>query len=277
MKSGIDYFPLDVALDEKFELIEAEFGLTGFGVVVKLLQKIYGGQGYYAEWTKEVALLFAKKVGVGGNAVSEIVTASIERGIFDKTLYDKYHILTSKGIQKRYFEAVGRRKSVEIERAYLLVNVTDFIKNVNILSKNANIFSKNADISRQSKVEESRVKESKVNGGNARTREGTPLERFLERWQVNSNAIGNYSGGKLAGIDWDRVSEKTEQSADILQKHKDIGFFIRNYEEILDGKFDDLAYRKRGSRVTDDALEARRREYDEMKMKRRGNGSADET
>ena len=217
MKSGIDYFPLDVALDEKFELIEAEFGLTGFGVVVKLLQKIYGGQGYYAEWTKEVALLFAKKVGVGGNAVSEIVTASIERGIFDKTLYDKYHILTSKGIQKRYFEAVGRRKSVEIERAYLLVNVTDFIKNVNILSKNANIFSKNADISRQSKVEESRVKESKVNGGNARTREGTPLERFLERWQVNSNAIGNYSGGELAGIDWDRVSEKTEQSADILQ------------------------------------------------------------
>ena len=277
MKSGIDYFPLDVALDEKFELIEAEFGLTGFGVVVKLLQKIYGGQGYYVEWTKEVALLFAKKVGVGGNAVSEIVTASIERGIFDKTLYDKYHILTSKGIQKRYFEAVGRRKSVEIERAYLLVNVTDFIKNVNILSKNANIFSKNADISRQSKVEESKVKESKVNGGNARTREGTPLERFLERWQVNSNAIGNYSGGKLAGIDWDRVSEKTEQSADILQKHKDIGFFIRNYEEILDGKFDDLTYRKRTSRVTDDALEARRREYDEMKMKRRGNGSADKT
>lgn len=54
MKSGIDYFPLDVALDEKFELIEAEFGLTGFGVVVKLLQKIYGGQGYYVEWTKEV-------------------------------------------------------------------------------------------------------------------------------------------------------------------------------------------------------------------------------
>ena len=115
----------------------------------------------------------------------------------------------------------------------------------------------------------------RVNGGNARTREGTPLERFLERWQVNSNAIGNYSGGKLAGIDWDRVSEKTEQSADILQKHKDIGFFIRNYEEILDGKFDDLTYRKRTSRVTDDALEARRREYDEMK--RRGNGSADET
>ena len=84
MKGGIDYFPLDVTLDEKFELIEAEYGLTGFGVVVKLLQRIYGGQGYYIEWTNEVALLFAKRIGLreGGIAVSEIVAASVKRGIF---------------------------------------------------------------------------------------------------------------------------------------------------------------------------------------------------
>ena len=42
IKNGVDYFPLDVHLDKKFELIEAEFGLTGFAVVVKLLQRIYG-------------------------------------------------------------------------------------------------------------------------------------------------------------------------------------------------------------------------------------------
>lgn len=244
MKSGIDYFPLDVTLDEKFELIEAEFGLTGFGVVVKLMQKIYGGQGYYVEWTKEVALLFAKRIGVGGNAVSEIVSASIERGIFDKTLYDKYQILTSKGIQKRYFEAVSRRKSVEVERAYLLVDATLFSKNVVVSDKNVNIFEKNADISQQSRVEESRVKESrveksKVEYSNARTREDTPLERFLRRWEINSNSIGNYSGGKLAGMDWDAVSEKTALSVKILQRRKDIGFFIKHYEEILDGAFDD--------------------------------------
>ncbi len=43
MKDGIPYFPLDCELDSKFELIEAEFGLQGFAVVVKLLQRIYGG------------------------------------------------------------------------------------------------------------------------------------------------------------------------------------------------------------------------------------------
>lgn len=160
-KSGIDYFPLDVILDEKFDLIEAEYGLTGFGVIVRLLQEIYGKAGYYIEWTTEVALLFARKVGLGGNVVSEIVEASIRRGMFDREKYDKYHVLTSRGIQKRYFEAVSRRKVLEVDENILLVNVALLCPNVDIRAKNVNIFSENANIPKQSKVEERRVKESK--------------------------------------------------------------------------------------------------------------------
>lgn len=160
-KSGIDYFPLDVTLNAKFELIEAEFGLTGFGVVVHLLQEIYGKAGYYIEWTEEVALLFARKVGLGGSVVSEIIEASIRRGMFDKEKYDKYHVLTSKGIQERYFEAVSRRKTLEVDYNILLVDVAQISPNVYISAKNVNIFSKNADIERQSKVEKSRVEKSK--------------------------------------------------------------------------------------------------------------------
>lgn len=73
----------------------------------------------------------------------------------------------------------------------------------------------------------------------ARTREDTPLERFLKRWGVNSNAIGNYSGGKLAGIDWEKVSAKVEQSA-FLKQQKAIGFYIEHYADILDGRYDDF-------------------------------------
>ena len=160
-KSGIDYFPLDVTLNAKFELIEAEFGLTGFGVIVRLLQEIYGKAGYYIEWTEEVALLFARKVGLGGSVVSEIIEASIRRGMFDKEKYDKYHVLTSKGIQERYFEAVSRRKTLEVDYNILLVDVAQILPNVYISAKNVNIFSKNADIERQSKVEKSRVEKSK--------------------------------------------------------------------------------------------------------------------
>lgn len=162
MNNGINYFPLNVHLDDKFELIEAEFGLKGFAIVVKLFQKIYGQQGYYCEWSEDVALLFGKNVGLGGDAVSEIVRAAIKRGIFDSELYDKYQILTSRGIQERYFEAVSRRKEVEVRKEYLLIKVDQIYKNVRILNENVNISSKNVNISEQKKVEESKVKEKKV-------------------------------------------------------------------------------------------------------------------
>lgn len=162
MNNGINYFPLNVHLDDKFELIEAEFGLKGFAIVVKLFQKIYGQQGYYCEWTEDVALLFGKNVGLGGDAVYEIVRAAIKRGIFDSELYDKYQILTSRGIQERYFEAVSRRKEVEVRKEYLLIKVDQIYKNVRILNENVNISSKNVNISEQKKVEESKVKEKKV-------------------------------------------------------------------------------------------------------------------
>lgn len=162
MNNGINYFPLNVHLDDKFELIEAEFGLKGFAIVVKLFQKIYGQQGYYCEWTEDVALLFGKNVGLGGDAVSEIVRAAIKRDIFDSELYDKYQILTSRGIQERYFEAVSRRKEVEVRKEYLLIKVDQIYKNVRILNENVNISSKNVNISEQKKVEESKVKEKKA-------------------------------------------------------------------------------------------------------------------
>lgn len=76
-------------------------------------------------------------------------------------------------------------------------------------------------------------------GESARTREDTPIERFLDRWGINSNAIGNYSGGRLAGIDWDRLSERVQRS-EFLQQQKAIGFYIAHYADIIDGKYDDI-------------------------------------
>ena len=160
-KQGLDYFPLDTVFDTNMELIEAEYGLTGFAVVVKLWQKIYAECGYYCEWTDEVALLFAKRNNVGGNAVSEIITAAIKRGIFDKDLYDKYSILTSSGIQKRYFGAVNRRVQIEIKEEYLLVPYTQNTENVDKNEINVNTNEVNVNINPQTKVKDKKVEEIK--------------------------------------------------------------------------------------------------------------------
>lgn len=155
-KKGIDYFPLDVVLDDDLRLIEAEFKLKGFAVVVKLYQKIYGGFGYYCEWTKEVALLFSDEVRLGRNVVSEIVEASFRRGIFDRDIFEKFGVLTSRGIQKRYLDAVSRRKKIELIKEYLLLTIPEIRDIVGDNSINVNINSINVDINSQSKVKESK-------------------------------------------------------------------------------------------------------------------------
>lgn len=195
MNNGIPYFPLDVHLDDKIELIEAEFGLTGFAVVVKLFQKIYGGQGYYCEWTNDVALLFSRSVGLGCNVVSEIVSAAVRRGIFDKDIFDKYQVLTSRGIQKRYFEAVSRRKNVEAKKAYLLIKLDQKYENVNILSGNADILKENADRNGQRKEEKRKVKERRAEKTKAEERDGgaaahsKELQRVIVRYEENISPI----------------------------------------------------------------------------------------
>lgn len=161
-KVGLEYFPFDVYLDNKIKLIEAEFGLIGFAVIVKLWQKIYAERGYYCEFDEEVALLFADEIKVGVGTVSEIVRAAIKRGIFQKELYDKYRVLTSHGIQSRYTEATIRRVRVELEEKYLLLGAHEIKGNVDIIGKNVCRNEKNVYINQQSKVEESKVKKSKV-------------------------------------------------------------------------------------------------------------------
>lgn len=155
-KSKLDWFKLDCQTDDKIALIEAEFGLIGFAVVVKLWQKIYGAEGYYCEWNEDVALVFAKKINASAGAVSEIVARCIKRGIFDEGMYKKFGILTSHGIQARYFDAVSRRKYIEAEKRYLLLCNTQKSADADSSSKNVDISSENADINSQRRREKKR-------------------------------------------------------------------------------------------------------------------------
>jgi hypothetical protein len=161
-KVGLDYFPLDTVLDTKFELIEAEFGLQGFAIIVKLLQKIYREFGYYCEWDTEVALLFSKRNNVGCNVVSETISSAIKRGIFDKAIYDKYHILTSEDIQVRYISAKRANFSI-IKNEYLLISVPENEVSATKTPVSVTKTDVNVETMPQSKVEERKPNNSKVN------------------------------------------------------------------------------------------------------------------
>lgn len=159
-KYHLDWFKMDVAMDTKIELLEAEFGLKGFAIFVKLLQRIYGGQGYYCEWNEEVRLLFSRRVGEGCNLVSEVVDSAIKRGLFDQTLYEKYSILTSEGIQERYLDAINKRGSIEMKKEYLLVHGAQNLKNVVINSINDNKNLINNVKNTQNRIEQNRTEKN---------------------------------------------------------------------------------------------------------------------
>lgn len=164
VKEGLDYFELDCQLDDKIKLIQAEYGLKGFAVVVKLFQKIYGEHGYYCEWNDDTILLFMSENGLGSEnktLIKGITEACIRRGLFSEKLYEDYRILTSPGIQERYMNAVSRRESVKMKKAYLLVNVDQNNISVDINQINVYRNEENVDRNTQSREEKSREEKSK--------------------------------------------------------------------------------------------------------------------
>jgi hypothetical protein len=148
IKQGLDYFPLDVDTDDKVELIEAKHGIVGFGVIIKLYQKIYK-EGYYLNWNEETSLLFSKRINVNINIINDVITDCLQYNLLDKTLFNTYKILTSEGIQKRYLGAVERRKEVFLCKKYINVDIKKINVNINWINNNN---------STQSKVKESKVK-----------------------------------------------------------------------------------------------------------------------
>lgn len=139
-KVGIDYFPFDVDFfnDEKIEFTSARFGIKGEIIAIRLLCKIYRS-GYYTNWNEDECTLLAKRAGDGitPTLVSDIVKELAKRGFFEKSLFDRFNILTSKGIQKRYFEITSRYKQVDVFKEYLLINL-EFRDNANIITINVN-------------------------------------------------------------------------------------------------------------------------------------------
>ncbi len=155
IKTGLDYFPLDVNLEDKVELIEAEFGLQAFAIIIKLWQKIYQN-GYYIQWDKDNVLLFSRRVNSELTYINSVINSCLIRNIFNAELFEKYSILTSSGIQKRYFNACiqAKRKNIKLIKEFCLIN-SEFTR------VNSEFIEFTTEFSTQSKVKEKKVNEIK--------------------------------------------------------------------------------------------------------------------
>lgn len=163
-RKGFDYFPLSVDFydDDKITLMMAVYGITGAYITIRLLAKIYKDNGYYLEWNEDIAKVFATRVNIGDKQIThslviDIVNELVKRDFFDKVIFNRFSVLTSRGIQTRYAKICkqARRKDWEILSKYnLSEEEADFSEEKAIFSEK---ISKSVVEEIQSKVKESKV------------------------------------------------------------------------------------------------------------------------
>ena len=131
-KDGVDYWNIDVDFfqDKKIRLIRGEFGVKGVYITILLLNEIYRTGGYYKKWDDDDCLLMSDSSGVAGDCspelIAEVVQGLLRRSFFDRGVFERFHVLTSDGIQRRFLHMVGNsRESIHIIQEYFLLNTSD--------------------------------------------------------------------------------------------------------------------------------------------------------
>ena len=198
IKTGLDYFPLDTNLDEKFEMIEAEHGLIGFAIIIKLFQEIYKN-GYYCTFDKKHKLLFCKRNNVDINNLNAIINSAVEWNMFTEKVYNVYNILTSAGIQKQYLNITERRKEVIINKNIWLIDNKEL--NANIIEIDDDIIPINTDIGTQSKGK---------GKGKGKVNRETPQSATLQF--LFANIKSNFTEKELINCEKDFIGHWTEKS-----------------------------------------------------------------
>lgn len=171
-KQGLDYFTCDVNMyqDIKIRKLIRYKGVQAVSVYQILLCQIYA-VGYYLKWDDDLPFIISEVSDLQEDYINDVISYALSIGLFDQTVYDENKVLTSHGIQERFFDfcSVAKRK-VSSDTPYLLVD----LKGKSVLSSKKDIISEqtivfpeetivnpeetqiNSEISTQSKVKESK-------------------------------------------------------------------------------------------------------------------------
>lgn len=125
-KQGIDYSGWSVDIfdgDKKIDKLLDAKGWKGFGIYFFLCQRAYKVNGYFYEWGYDDCATTARRMGGGisSGTVKETVDYCLQVDLFDKGLFDRWGILTSRGIQRRFWAVLSERRSKTVYGEYWLL------------------------------------------------------------------------------------------------------------------------------------------------------------
>ena len=226
-KQGIDYFPIDCQFDDKIEMYLIEKGGAGLGVLVTLWQMIYANEGYYITNNRDLHLLIKKRIDIDINEVSDCINVCLSRCIFDKSIHKKYEVLTSKAIQKRYFDAAKKKKSVSVCVDYLIKGIDSCDNWVNVSGNATNV-----------NVEED-VKEKVLDPLSSNLDDEAAKRERAIKAQRREDAIkmltvlNNMTGKNFRFVDTniDPIIQRLKSGIEVNQIHQMIGYKVREWKD----------------------------------------------
>lgn len=162
-----DIFDNDTKIDK---LLDAQ-GWIGFCIYFFLCQKAFSSDGYFYRWCFDDSATTARKMGcgIGAGAVEETVNYCLRIGLFDKRLFDRWNVITSKGIQRSYWAVAKNRRDKTVYQELWLLEKSEsdgvvFVRlKTEMSGANDHLSAANSHLSATNEIV---VKESKVKGNN---------------------------------------------------------------------------------------------------------------
>ncbi|MCW6681576.1 conserved phage C-terminal domain-containing protein [Aerococcaceae bacterium NML160702] len=163
VKEGLPYFPLDTDfyINRKIRRLLHSQGSNALAVWTVVMAKIYGGKGYYLELDEDTCFDIGDAIAVSEGAVQEIIKLAIKVRLFDKDLYEKYGILTSRGIQEQYLDIIKKTNRKNTIEEKFLIKLEEIPQ-----KSNFNGLKLEETPEKSEEMQQSKVKENKVNKNN---------------------------------------------------------------------------------------------------------------
>lgn len=131
---GIDYFCIetDIKDDDKVFALRYHYATAGggydlgagyaaFGRLVDVLADIYR-EGFAAEMNLPRRIRLSQQLGLSPDEFDGFIGECVNAGLFDRRLWEDHQVLTSRGIQRRYYIVANRRTGAipESQKRWLL-------------------------------------------------------------------------------------------------------------------------------------------------------------
>lgn len=172
---GLKYFShdIDMAHDRSMRKVTKKFSAFGYGVYCRILECIYK-DGHYVKYDDEFVFDILDSLNMDDSdtdLIKSIVAYCVEIGLFDSSMFEQYSILTSHGIQVRYFMAketsITRSfdKNNTPEYKYLLVDIKELFSKpfVEKVDENEDCFDNNENCFENNSIDNETMPQIKIN------------------------------------------------------------------------------------------------------------------